>query len=119
MWPWEHEPHSIAHGILDDETYDWLAVVEAMLETGGTTVVVDEDTLAEANALARETTGIDVDPTGSSGLAGLLDLNAAGDVDPDERVAVLFTGVTRTHQETERTDDEELPRTRHPVAQGL
>ena len=36
MWPWEQEPHSIAHGILDDETYDWLAVVEAMLATGGT-----------------------------------------------------------------------------------
>ena len=27
MWPWETEPHSVAHGILDDETYDWLAVV--------------------------------------------------------------------------------------------
>ena len=35
MWPWETEPASVAHGILDDETYDWLAVVRAMLVTGG------------------------------------------------------------------------------------
>jgi hypothetical protein len=31
MWPWETPPHSIASGILDDETYDWLAIVRAML----------------------------------------------------------------------------------------
>ncbi len=95
MQPWDEEPHSIAHGILDDETYDWLAVVEGMLATGGTPVVVGEDTLARANALAVEATGIDVDPTGSAGLAGLLDLRAAGEVGDDERVALLFTGVNR------------------------
>ncbi len=35
MWPWEEEPQSIATGILDDETYDWLVLVEGMLTTGG------------------------------------------------------------------------------------
>ncbi|MGE5692086.1 MAG: pyridoxal-phosphate dependent enzyme [Pseudomonadota bacterium] len=119
MWPWEHEPRSVAHGILDDETYDWAAVVEAMLATGGTPVVADEPTLVRAHALAHETTGIDVDPTGSAGLAGLLALRDAGTVGADERVAVLFTGVTRSPTRRERTHDEELPRTRHPVAQGL
>lgn len=119
MWPWEAEPRSIAHGILDDETYDWLAVCEAMLQTGGDALVVSEETLERANALARETTGIDVDHTGSAGLAGLVELCNAGAVGRDERVAVLFTGVTRTHPSTERTDDEELRRTRHPVVEGL
>jgi threonine synthase len=95
MWPWEEPPHSIAHGILDDETYDWQAVVRGMLATGGSPVVVDEATLEEANALAREATGIDVDHTGSSGLAGLLALVRAGEVRPDENVAILFTGVVR------------------------
>jgi threonine synthase len=121
MWPWENEPHSIAHGILDDETYDWLAVCEAMLSTGGSPLVVDEETLVRANVLARATTGIDVDPTGSSGLAGLMALFAAGAVGPDERVAVLFTGVTRDTRTdaTERSRDEKLPRQGHPVAQGV
>ncbi len=95
MWPWEEEPHSIAHGILDDETYDWLAVVEGLLRSGGGTVVVDEDTLGRANALAVDATGIDVDPTGSSGLAGLVALRARGEIGDGERVAVLFTGVRR------------------------
>ena len=101
MWPWEQEPHSIAHGILDDETYDWLAVVEGMLTTGGTPVVAAEEALARAHALAVDATGIDVDPTGSAGLAGLLDLRDAGAVGGDERVALLFTGVNR-QKERER-----------------
>lgn len=95
MWPWETEPHSIAHGILDDETYDWLAVVKGMLLTGGRPLVVDEALLEEANSLGRRTTGIDVDHTGSSGLAGLLALVAGGEVTAGENVAVLFTGHRR------------------------
>jgi threonine synthase len=95
MWPWEEEPVSVAHGILDDETYDWLAVVRGMLRSGGTPIVVDEDTLRRANDPGRESTGIDVDHTGSSGLAGLLALSERGDTRAGERVAVLFTGVRR------------------------
>ena len=120
MWPWEQEPHSIAHGILDDETYDWLAVVEAMLTTGGAPLVTDETHLARANDLARESTGIDVDPTGSSGLAGLLTLRDGGLIADDERVGVLFTGITRTaHSPRKEYHDEKLSGTRHLVAQGL
>ena len=95
MWAWESEPQSIAHGILDDETYDWLAVVRGMLVTGGTPVTVDEERLMEANDLARDTTGIDADHTGSSGLAGLMELLRDGSVGAGESVAVFLTGVTR------------------------
>ncbi|MDR7420912.1 MAG: pyridoxal-phosphate dependent enzyme [Armatimonadota bacterium] len=95
MWPWEQEPRSVAHGILDDETYDWLAVTRGMLNSGGWPVVVDEPTLHEANELGRTATGIDADHTGTAGLAGLLALVRAGTVARDERVAVLFTGVRR------------------------
>jgi threonine synthase len=95
MWPWEEEPQSIAHGILDDETYDWAEVVRGLLETAGFPVVVSEDALLKANAAARTCTGIDVDHTGSSGLAGVLELIGTGSVDPAERIGVLFTGATR------------------------
>lgn len=95
MWPWETEPKSIAQGILDDETYDWMAVVRGMVVTGGYPVVVSEDTLKRANDLARAATGIDVDHTGSSGLAGVLDLRRDEVVRPHDRVGVLFTGVRR------------------------
>ncbi|MBI4542839.1 MAG: pyridoxal-phosphate dependent enzyme [Gemmatimonadetes bacterium] len=95
MWPWEEEPRSIARGILDDETYDWLAVVRGMLATGGHPIVVAEETLIAANALARETTASDVDHTGSAGLAGLLELRASGALAPGEKVAIIFTGARR------------------------
>ena len=95
MWPWEQEPHSVAHGIVDDETYDWRACVAGMLASGGGPVVASEATFEEANTLARATTGIDVDHTGSAGLAGLLDLVRTRAIHPDETVAVLFTGAVR------------------------
>jgi len=111
MWPWEDEPHSVAHGIVDDETYDWLAVVEGMLASGGAPLVVREDELLDANALGAGATGIPVDPTGTAGLAGLVALRESGHVDDDERVGVLFTGVDRSRS-TERKGarDEELSR---------
>lgn len=95
MWPWEVEPRSVATGMLDDETYDWLAVVHGMVDTAGYPVVVEEGTLLRANELAMAATGIEVDHTGSSGLAGLMELLDRGQVDPDERIAVLFTGSRR------------------------
>jgi threonine synthase len=95
MRPWTTQPHSVAAGILDDETYDWRAVVEGMLLTGGRPLVVSEDSLVEANRLAVAQTGIRVDPTGSAGLAGLAGLRRSGAIGDDDRVAVLFTGLRR------------------------
>jgi threonine synthase len=95
MQPWEEEPKSVATGILDDETYDWRAVVEGMLMTGGRPLVVTEDVLAEASRLAVSMTGIPVDPTGSSGLAGLIEMRRSGAIRGQDRAAVLFTGIQR------------------------
>ncbi len=92
MWPWEQEPRSVAQGILDDETYDWAAVVEGMLETGGHPVVVDETALLSANALARESTASDVGHTGTAGLAGLIHALATAPAMRRESVAVIFSG---------------------------
>jgi len=98
MWPWDTEPRSLAHAILDDETYDWAAVVEGMLLSGGWPVVVDDEQLARTNALAQEGTGQPVCVSGSAGLAGLFTLQQAaptGAVMPGERVAVVFSGRQR------------------------
>jgi threonine synthase len=119
MRPWEEAPHSVAHGILDDETYDWVAVVEAMLATGGEPLVVDERTLVQANELGRRTTGIAVDATGTAGLAGLVALRESGRLGDHERVAILFTGVDRTTDESKGARDAELFREGHPLAEGI
>lgn len=93
MWAWETEPVSIATGILDDITYDWIPVVEAMVRTGGWPVIVAEHTIANCHQVAHEVTGIPVCTTGVSGLAGLVD--GADLLEPGSRVAVLFTGHER------------------------
>jgi threonine dehydratase len=93
MWPWETEPHSLADGILDDETYDWISVLNSMTDSGGFPVVATEDQIESALALAQRTTSIDVSPTGSAGLAGLTALRA--EIGDHERVAVVFSGVLR------------------------
>ncbi|MBK9037032.1 MAG: PLP-dependent lyase/thiolase [Myxococcales bacterium] len=95
MWPWEQEPRSVASGILDDETYDWLAIVRAMLTTGGWPVVVTEAELLAARARAAAA-GIRASATGAAGLAGVATITeAAGPRGADARVAVLLTGVER------------------------
>lgn len=91
MWPWAPTPASAATGILDDETYDWAAVTEAMIATGGHPVVVPEPLVTEACETARSATGINVSPTGSAGLAGLL----CNDPPAEATSAVLFTGAQR------------------------
>jgi threonine synthase len=96
MWPWEEPPHSVATGILDDETYDWMAVLRGMAASGGTAVVADEPTVIEARCLAVEVAGIAASATGSAGLAGVLELQRQGLIAPGARVAVLFTGVQRS-----------------------
>jgi threonine synthase len=96
MWPWEEEPHSVAHGIIDDVTYDWLGVVDGMLRSGGFPLTVSEDELRRANELSRRHTSIDADHTGTAGLAGLMHLYASNDGPRrDQTVAVLFTGIRR------------------------
>lgn len=94
MWPWETEPRSLAEGILDDETYDWWEVLRATLESGGSSVVVDEDRVRRANELAREA-DFAAGFTGSSALAGVAALRGSGVISPGERTAILMTGVRR------------------------
>lgn len=97
MTPWETTPHSIAHGILDDETYDWAACVEGMRRTGGGPIVIADGWVERAVAAGREGgfSAAAVSPTGAAGLAGFLAARERGDVQPGETVAVIFSGVER------------------------
>jgi threonine synthase len=89
----EPVPASAADGILDDETYDWVTIVEALAATGGSVVVAPERSIEDAHRLMLDTTGIDATATGTAGLAGLIALR--DQIDDAERVAVIASGVTR------------------------
>jgi threonine synthase len=93
MWPWETEPHSLADGILDDETYDWVGVLDAMADTGGSPVVVTEDHVQRAVDMVRTVGGFNASPTGTAGFAGLLAMRDT--IADDERIVVVVSGVAR------------------------
>lgn len=90
MRPWPN-PHSVADGILDDETYDWIADVEAMVESGGRPIVAPEPLIEEAHVLAYAA-GYRVSHTGSAGLAGVLTIH--DELARGERVAVVLSGAS-------------------------
>jgi threonine synthase len=85
----------VAHGILDDETYDWWALVDGMIRTGGLAVVVDEPTLVEARESVRRTLKVDATATGTAGVAGVMQLHRSGALRGGEIVAALLTGRER------------------------
>jgi threonine synthase len=97
MWPWEEVPTSLADGILDDETYDWISICDAMTRTGGFPVVAPESDVVAAFQLAQKSSGINVSPTGAAGLAGLLTYVSQNKGNYEqENIAVVFSGVLRS-----------------------
>ena len=91
MTVWD-DPHSLADGILDDETYDWLGAVAALRATGGSPVVAPETAIVRAHEMFLEA-GFDVSATGSAGLAGLL--TARTELGDHDNVLVIASGVGR------------------------
>lgn len=95
MWPWETEPKSIATGILDDETYDWLWDLKAITYTGGFPLSAPEHSLERANKLTLASASISADHTGSAGLGALIRLCKLDPADQANHLAVLITGALR------------------------
>ncbi len=93
MQPWDTQPTSAATGILDDETYDWVAILRAVAHSGGSVVAVDEATISEAAEEGHRWVGV-VGPTGTAGLAGARALQREGTIAEGARVAVVFSGRT-------------------------
>ncbi len=91
MWPWD-DPQSLATGILDDVTYDWLPLLRRTRVSGGEPVVAPESAIVEAYRIAHEQTDINVCSTGTSGLAGLMTSPPAAGT----KVGILFTGIDRS-----------------------
>ncbi|NDE79634.1 MAG: PLP-dependent lyase/thiolase [Actinobacteria bacterium] len=93
MWAWESEPRSLADGILDDETYDWVADAIELKATTGRVIVARETNVIRAADIGPTVSGIPVSPTGTAGLAGLLECRS--EIADDDRVVLAFSGVKR------------------------
>ena len=88
--------HSVAHGILDDETYDWLAVVRGCSRPAASRWWSTRTTLRRRTSSVRARPADRRRPHRNvgAGRAARAPRTAARSV-RDERVAVLFTGARR------------------------
>jgi threonine synthase len=91
MWAWD-DPQSVATGILDDVTHDWIPVVWSMYLTDGFPVTAPEAAIVHAHRHAHTVTDIAVSATGTAGYAGLCTLIEWGGTVEGETATVLFTG---------------------------
>ena len=94
MQPWAN-PTSIATGILDDITYDWIGVARSLLLSKGGSVVAREDQIVQASELVPKV-GIQTEPTGAASVAGAINAFEAGQIDARTVIAVLLTGKDRS-----------------------
>ncbi|MEC8767098.1 MAG: pyridoxal-phosphate dependent enzyme, partial [Actinomycetota bacterium] len=94
MQPWAN-PTSIATGILDDITYDWIGVARSLLLSKGGSVVAREDQIVQASELVPKI-GIQTEPTGAASVAGAINAFEAGQIDARTVIAVLLTGKDRS-----------------------
>merc|ERR1719199_2187729 len=71
MFAWSN-PTSIASGILDDETYDWVQLVDGLHRTDGDVLLVNDDAVIKAKEKAETSFKVNACHTGSVGLASLM-----------------------------------------------
>ncbi|MFQ6111729.1 MAG: threonine synthase [Nitrospinota bacterium] len=85
-------PETLADSIRVGVPRDQVKALRAARESGGGFLAVsDEEILRAMDLLAREA-GVFAEPAGAAGMAGLLRLHRAKELDPEERVLVLVTG---------------------------
>ncbi|MDD1776256.1 MAG: threonine synthase [Candidatus Methanomethylicus sp.] len=89
--PWE-KPDTIATGLEDPYPWDGDAALEAVDETGGTCIAVNDDSIILAQRLLASKQGIFGEPSGVAGLAGLMALMNDGLIDRKDRVLLPITG---------------------------
>ena len=56
----------------DDETYDWVALVNGMSTSNGGSILIDDENICKAKEFAESTFDLNPCHTGSAGLAALI-----------------------------------------------
>jgi len=93
MYPWE-DPHSVAHGVLDDESYDWAHICDGMMETAGSASLVTDVTILQARADGKTASEVTMCHKGSVGFTGVQHMRMMGTA-AKEPVLVVFSGLSR------------------------
>ncbi len=89
--PYE-SPKSVAEGLCDPFPWDGDLALTAIRESKGTAIAVSDELILKAQDLLAKYEGIFAEPTGVTGLAGLIDQLESGAQDPSETILIEATG---------------------------
>ncbi len=85
-------PETIATAIRIGNPASWTKAIAARDESGGRIDAVSDDAILTAYRDLARTEGIFCEPSSAAALAGIRDVVAAGDIDPDALVVCVLTG---------------------------
>jgi threonine synthase len=86
------DPQTIATAIRIGNPASWQSAVAARDESGGRIDEVTDDEIMAAYRTLSAQEGVFVEPASAAGVAGLLKLHAAGEVDPGQQIVITVTG---------------------------
>ena len=86
------KPSTIATAIRIGNPASWEQAINARDESGGRIEAVTDREILSAYRLLASKEGVFVEPSSASSVAGLLQLHAAGQLDPGQRVVCTVTG---------------------------
>jgi len=89
--PWRN-PKTIASGLMDPYPWDGDAGLIALRRSDGLAEAVPDELISEAQKLLASMEGIFAEPSGATGLAGVIKLLNEGILDPSDEIVVLITG---------------------------
>ncbi len=85
-------PHSVAEGLCDPLPWDGDIALTAVRDSEGSAIAVEDDAILHAQKLLAKYEGIFAEPTGVTGLAGLIDQLESGAQDHTETILIEATG---------------------------
>lgn len=88
---WEN-PQTVAGGLIDPYPWDADTAIPAIERSKGTAEAVSDEEILNAEKMLARLEGVFAEPSGATGLAGLIKLLDAGVVDRSDRVVVEVTG---------------------------
>ena len=86
------DAHTVASGLRVPKAIGDFLILDAIRESGGTAIAVEDDELLEGSRELARTEGIFAAPEGGACVPALRKLLERGDVKPDERVVLFNTG---------------------------
>ncbi|MEM3019147.1 MAG: threonine synthase [Candidatus Bathyarchaeia archaeon] len=88
----EPNPETIATAIRIGNPVNWRRAIQAIRDSGGLGISVEDEEILEAQKLLASKEGIFVEPASAAPLAALKKLLKADRIDPEERIVCVATG---------------------------